>query len=172
MLENQLNVIALFIVITSMLPLCIIYAKTNEYLGKKKEIRAFKGMLVSFMVYTLVDLRCITDHFPNAFPRLFGCFVMSLGFAAMSTSCYFWFLYVFSSARVKYTSRRIIHKIATIPMVLLVIMLFTPLHVAAYDVTETGIVLRPMLMVVIILDYLYLLCATVISIYKTLHEKK
>lgn len=58
----------------------ILYSKTNENIGNKREIGAFKGMLLSFITYSLVDLRLVVSVFYTAFPRLFVLFGMGTGF--------------------------------------------------------------------------------------------
>ena len=54
MTEEKLRLFYLLIIVIASMVLAIIYSKTNENIGNKREVRAFKGMLISFMIYTLV----------------------------------------------------------------------------------------------------------------------
>ncbi len=90
-IEAQIKPFIFLVLLICFLSLNIIYAKTNENLGNKREINAFKGMLVSFMIYVLEDSRLlIGDAFYTALPRPIVLFIMSTGFASMSiTSLFF-----------------------------------------------------------------------------------
>lgn len=84
-LEAQIIPFIIFILIISFWSLTIIYAKTNESIGSKKEVKAFKGMLLSFMVYTLEDIRLIFGNdFYSMLPYLLVCLIISIGIASMS----------------------------------------------------------------------------------------
>ena len=58
-IEAQIKPFIFLILLICFLSLNIIYAKTNENLGNKREINAFKGMLVSFMIYVIEDSRLL-----------------------------------------------------------------------------------------------------------------
>lgn len=182
-IEYQLKPFILLILIVNLISLNIIYSKTNENIANKREVIAFKGMLVSFMVYSLVDLRLlIGDSFYTAFHPLFVRFVISVGFATMSFSCFFWFLHVYASLHPSskaWKMRRVdvwtvlIH----IPLIIVLVLLFTPLYIFVYELTDTIAVFKPLLLLILFMDYIYLIAATGISIHqrknaKTKPEKK
>ncbi|WP_029322529.1 GGDEF domain-containing protein [Butyrivibrio sp. AE3004] len=182
-LELQIKPFIFLILLVSFLSLNIIYGKTNENIGSKREVRSFKGMLISYMVYTAVDFRLIIgDAFYTAFPRLIVMFIISAGFAAMSFSCFFWFLHVRASMHLKFRikQRNVVNFwniLVHTPLFCVLIILFTPLHVIVYELTETTVVFKPALMFILLMDYVYLIAATGISIYnrknaKTKSEKK
>ncbi|MBR4667715.1 MAG: GGDEF domain-containing protein [Butyrivibrio sp.] len=175
-LDMQIKPFILLILITSLISLSIIYSKTNESIGNKREIRAFKGMLISFMVYTLVDLRLmIGDKFYTDLPRLFVILVMAAGFCSMSFSCYFWYLHVLASSRLKIKPIKIksfdVGKILMlIPLSVDIILFITPLHNLVYYIEDT-VYFSPMMLLVLLMDYIYLMSATVISIISVVKTK-
>ena len=182
-LEAQFKPFVFLILFVCFLSLNIIYSKTSENIGNKREVKAFKGMLISFMLYIFVDLRLlIGDSFYTAFPRLFVLFVMSLGFVSMSFSCFFWFLHVYAALPQKnkrHSNSRLSVRgvLINIPILVCVIILFTPLRVIAYDIKDGLPVFSAGLPFIILMDYIYLIAATCISIHnrklaKTRHEKK
>ena len=165
-IEKQITPFILLIIISTLLSLCIIYSKTNENIGSQREVRAFKGMLISFMVYTLVDLRLI---FTYNMPILLTYIISSIGFAAMTFSSFFWFLYVRASI---HDSNRSASKTAStiwgiiihVPLLINLIILFTPLCKLVIEVNETGLMFKPLTVVITLIDYIYLTVATAISI--------
>ncbi len=165
MLPHQEKPFILFIIIICLMTLSIIASKTNENIGSRQEVRAFKGMLYSFMAYALVDLRLLFDHFYTSFPRLFVLFVMAVGFSSMSFACYCWFMYVSSSVRPLVKSTKLWNILTAIPLLFVICMLFTPLHIFVYDF-DTEPTFKPMLSMIIFMDYVYLIVASGISIYK------
>ncbi len=179
-IEMQIKPFILLIIVVCLVSLNIIYFKTNESIGNKREVSAFKGMLVSYMVYALVDFRLlIGDAFYTAFPELFVKLVISAGFVSMTFSCYFWFMHV--SANLQKPSNdmatRIWKILIHIPLAIVLIIFFTPLHIYAYELTGGTAVFKPMIGVVLLLDYVYLIYATAISIHnkrraRTKMEKK
>ena len=107
-LDQQIKPFILLIVVVCLLSLNIIFAKTNESIGNKKEIRSFKGMLVSFMLYALVDIRLlIGDGFYTMFPRVIVLFIVAIGFGVMTLACYFWFIHVSSSVHSQIKNKQI-----------------------------------------------------------------
>lgn len=182
-IEVQIKPFIFLILFISFLSLNIIYSKTNENLGNKREIHAFKGMLVSFMVYILEDLRLLFgDSFYSALPRPVVLFIMSTGFTSMSFACFFWFLHVRANLNrpsnfTKIYSLNFWSVLIHIPLFLVLILLYTPLHVFVYELSGNGPVFKPMLSFILLMDYVYLIAATGISIHnrrlaKTRHEKK
>ncbi len=169
-IEMQLKPFILLILIVCFGSLNIIYSKTTENIGNKREVRAFKGMLVSFMIYSLVDLRLLMgDSFYTAFPRPIVKFIISLGFGAMSFSCYFWFLHVDANLHRPAWARKIKAfnvwaVIIQIPLIVCLILLFTPLNYFVYELTDTVAVFKPMVGMLLLMDYVYLIAATVLSI--------
>ncbi len=170
MLEAQIKPFILFIIIICLINLTIIYSKINESIGNRKEIIAFKGMLISFMAYALVDLRLLNDHFYTSLPKIFILLIMGVGFSSMSFSCYFWFLYVSTSINSKIMKTMLWRVGIHIPLLFDLVLLFTPLHVLVYEVTDT-VVFNPMLFWVMVMDYVYLIAATIISLYKRNHSR-
>ena len=169
-LEQQLKPFIFLVLIVCFVSLNIIFGKTNSSIGNRKAAHAFKGMLVSFMIYCLVDLRLlIGDAFYTALPRLVVLFVVSLGFGVMSFSCYFWFKYVYADSRRPQKSKKIANMdtreiVYAIPLAIDLLILFTPLHFFAYELTDTIAVFKPFLLFVLLMDYVYLIAATVISV--------
>ncbi len=165
-IENQITPFILLIIISTLLSLCIIYSKTNENIGSQREVRAFKGMLISFMVYTLVDLRLI---FAYNMPFLLTYIISSIGFATMTFSSFFWFLYVrasihHSNRSASKTASTILGIIIHVPLLINLIILFTPLCKLVIEVNETGLMFKPLTVVITLIDYIYLTVATAISI--------
>lgn len=182
-IEFQIKPFIVLILIVSLTSLIIIYSKLNENIGNKREIRAFKGMLVAFMVYALVDIRLIIgDGFYTTFPRTFVLFVVSVGFGTMSVACFFWFMHVratlHTNDRDKNSKRaRLINVLIYVPLLICLIFLFTPLYTNIYQLTEYGPMFQPLILMILLLDYVYLITATGISIHnmrkaKTKLEKK
>ncbi|WP_029233156.1 GGDEF domain-containing protein [Butyrivibrio sp. VCB2006] len=182
-LEFQIKPFILLILIVNLVSLNIIFSKTSENIGNKREVRAFKGMLVSFMVYALVDLRLLVgDAFYTSLPRPLVSLIISIGFGTMSFSCFFWFMHV--SAKLRITPVIIGKKaiplwniLFHIPLFVAILILFTPLHVIIYVLTDTIAEFRPGIMLLLLMDYIYLIAATGISFYnrrraKTRHEKR
>ena len=169
-LETQIKPFILLILAVCLVSLNVIFAKTSESIGNKREVRSFKGMLVSFMIYALVDIRLlIGDGFYTMFPRLVVLFIVAVGFGVMSLACYFWFIHVSSNINPKVKSKqikkfRLFDIIFLIPLAIVVLLLFTPLHVLVYDIVDGMVVFYPMLSFILFLDYVYLVSATVISI--------
>lgn len=169
-LESQIKPFILLILAVCLISLNIIFAKTNESIGSKREVMSFRGMLVSFMIYALVDIRLlIGDGFYTMFPRPIVHFIVAVGFGVMSLACYFWFLHVSSNIHPKIKNKkvktlRLWDIFALIPMAIVVLLLFTPLHVFVYEIVDGMVVFYPMLSFILFLDYVYLIIATVISI--------
>ena len=176
-IEYQLKPFILLILFVNLVSLSIIYNKTNENIANKREVIAFKGMLVSFMVYSLVDLRLlIGDAFYTAFHPLFVRFVVSVGFATMSFACFFWFLHVYASLHPSSKAWRmrifdIWSVLIHLPLMIVLVLLFTPLYIYVYELTDTVAVFKPLLLLILFMDYIYLIAATVISIHKRRHAK-
>ena len=168
MTYDRIRFFYLLIIIIAIMNLGILYSKTNENIGNKREIGAFKGMLLSFMTYSIVDLRLVVSEFYTAFPRLFVLFVMGTGFFAMTCSCYFWFVYVLSSTHIK--AKVLLINIARIPLLLVAIALYTPLYRFVYTVTDEP-TFSPLLSIILMIDYVYLIIATAISIRKFIQVK-
>lgn len=182
-IEYQLKPFILLILIVNLVSLSIIFSKSTENIGSKKEAFYFRGMLVSYMVYALVDLRLLVgDAFYTSLPRLLVLAIISIGFATMSFSCFFWFLHVKSALMVSTPSKgkskvNLWNILLHIPLFVDLILLFTPLHVLVYVLTDTIAEFKPAIMIILLMDYVYLIAATGISIYnarkaKTKHEKK
>ena len=171
-IEYQLKPFILLILLVNLVTLNIIFGKTNENIANKREVIAFKGMLVSFMVYSFVDLRLlIGDAFYTAFHPLFVRFVVSVGFGTMTFACFFWFMHVYasihpSSKAWKLGSINIWNVLIHIPLLIVMVLLFTPLYIHVYELTDTIAVFKPLLLLILLLDYVYLISATAISIYK------
>ncbi len=160
-LDMQIKPFILLILVTSFVSLTILFNKTNESIGNKREVFAFRGMLLSFMAYTLVDLRLlIGDRFYTGFPILFVYAVMAIGFCSMSFSSYFWFMYVLAGSHIKAKPLRSI--IYHIPLFICLILFMTPLNHYVYEVGETAM-FKPLMQLVLLLDYIYLISATVLS---------
>ncbi len=67
--------------------------------------------------------------------------------------------------------------ILQIPLLICLVLLFTPLHVFVYEMTDTIAIFKPMVSLLLLMDYFYLIAATVISIKNrkrasTVPEKK
>ena len=150
-LESQIKPFILLILVVCLLSLNIIFAKTNESIGNKREVMSFKGMLVSFMIYALVDIRLlIGDGFYTMFPRPIVLFIVAVGFGVMSLACYFWFIHVSANMRPKIKSKKVNRFnmwdiLILIPLAIVVILIFTPLHVLVYDIVDGMVVFYPML---------------------------
>ena len=176
-LEYQLKPFILLILIVNFVSLNIVYAKINENIANKREVISFKGMLISFMVYTLVDLRLlIGDAFYTAFHPLFVRFVVSVGFSTMSFACFFWFLHVYASLHTpatawKMKSITVWSVLIHLPLAIILILLFTPLYVNVYEITDSVPLFKPLLLFILFLDYVYLIAATAISIHKRRRAK-
>ncbi len=168
-LEIQIKPFILLILITSIVSLNIIYSKANESIGNKREVIAFKGMLLSFMAYTFVDLRLIVgDRFYTELPPLFVYAVMAIGFCSMSFSCYFWFLHVLAGSHhnikpVKIKNLDIGWILLHVPLAVDILFFFSPLRKHVYEIDGTAI-FKPTMLLVLLMDYIYLISATVISI--------
>ena len=169
-LEQQIKPFIFLVLLVCFVSLNIIFGRTNSSIGNRKAAHAFKGMLVSFMIYCLVDIRLlIGDAFYTSLPRFIVLFVVSLGFGVMSFSCYFWFKYVYADSRKPHKSRKIAGMdsreiIYAIPLIIDLLILFTPLHVFAYELTDTIAEFKPFLLLILLMDYVYLIAATVISV--------
>ncbi len=159
------------VIFVSILSLCIVYSRTNTHVGNKKEIVAFRGMLISFMVFSFIDLRQLWgEKFYTDFPYLLICVIIATGFASMSFACYFWFKHVFASLQLRSNIRKIgnipvLELLINIPLFICLILLFTPLHVLVYDPSDTVFLFQPGAMFLLLLDYVYLILATAISIH-------
>lgn len=182
-IEWQIKPFIVLILAVCMISLNIIYSKTNENIGNKREVVAFKWMLISYMVYCMEDIRLlIGDPFYTLFPKPITLFIVSIGFFSMSCSCYFWFMHVSANLHLSSREPRIagigIWAILTrVPLIIILLLLFTPLHVFVYELIDSMIEFKPMLLFVMLLDYVYLIAATAISIHyrrraKTRHEKR
>jgi CDP-diglyceride synthetase len=89
-IEAQIKPFIFLVIFISIISLMIIYSKTNTNIGNRNEIRAFKGMLISFMVFSFIDLRQLWgESFFTTFPYLFTCAVIAIGFLSMTFSCFF-----------------------------------------------------------------------------------
>ena len=169
-IEAQIKPFIFLVIFISIISLMIIYSKTNTNIGNRNEIRAFKGMLISFMVFSFIDLRQLWgESFFTTFPYLFTCAVIAIGFLSMTFSCFFWFMHVFSSLNIKANvltiGRFSIWKLLThLPLAICVVLLFTPLHVYIYD-PHDPMLFKPAAALLLFLDYIYLILATMISIY-------
>lgn len=161
----QLRPFILLVLVISLIILGIIASKTKENIGNPKQAFAFKGMLFSFMLYALVDLRLLTDNFYTGLPRVIMLGIMGVGFASMSFACYFWFIYVSESIHLKIKSSKLWYVLTLLPLVCICLILFTPLYRLAYEVTDVP-VFKGALMFIISMDYVYLIFATIISLYE------
>ncbi len=170
-IEAQIKPFTFLVIIVSIISLVIIYSKTDINLGNRKEILAFRGMLISFMVFSLIDLRQLWgESFFTDFPSFFSGLIIAIGFASMSFSCYFWFMHVFASLHIRSSAPRIgdipVWKIVIhIPLAICLVLLFTPAHTIAYNTSDLATVFQPGAMILLLLDYVYLILATCISIY-------
>ncbi len=182
-LDMQIKPFILLILLMCFISLNIIYRKTNENIGNKREVTAFKGMLVSFMVYSLVDIRLlIGDVFYTSLPRPVLFFIMSTGFASMSFACFFWFMHVYatlpaSSKVFKIKSFSFWNIAINIPLLIVLIILYTPLRSIVYIVDGAIPLFGFGMPFILLMDYVYLISATVISIHnrrlaKTKPEKR
>lgn len=169
--EAQLKPFILLVLLVCFASLKIIFSKANENIGNKREVLAFKGMLVSFMVYILVDLRLLVgDSFYTMLPRPIVLFIISSGFAAMSFSCFFWFMHVYStilfSNRVQKIKAHWLYKILIhLPLLICLLFLYTPLYRNIYELTDVP-TFKPLLILLLLMDYIYLIAATVVSVRK------
>ncbi len=183
-IEAQIKPFVFLILLVCFWSLNILYRKVNENIGNKREVRAFRGMLVSFMVYCLVDIRIIIgDSFYTMLPMPIINFIVSTGFAAMSFSCFFWFLHVYAALqtpfkkKLKIKSLNIWSILINIPLLIDLIILYTPLHYFVYEIKDGLPLFKPSMPIILLMDYIYIIAATAISIYnrrraKTKHEKK
>jgi diguanylate cyclase (GGDEF)-like protein len=169
--EAQIKPFIFLVIAVSIISLVIIYSKTNINLGNKREIVAFRGMLISFMVFSFIDFRQLWgESFFVRFPSFFTGMVIAIGFTAMSFSCYFWFRHVFASLHIRSSAPKIgiipIWKILIhIPLAICLILLFTPAHVIVYNTSDPATVFQPGALLLLLLDYVYLILATCISVY-------
>ncbi len=165
MLEAQIKPLITLIIVIYLITLCIIYSKTNENITDQRESFAFKGMLFSFMLYGLVDLRFTNDNFYADFPHWFTMLVTELGFATMSLSCYFWFIYVSSDTKPRRKFAQLWYIATSLPLLVSFAFIFTPLNKNLFVITDT-LELRPLLFFLTWMDYIYLILATIISLIK------
>ncbi|MBR4668176.1 MAG: GGDEF domain-containing protein [Butyrivibrio sp.] len=169
--EFQIKPFMLLVILVSIVSLSIILSRTNVNVGNRKEIVAFRGMLISFMVFSIIDLRQLWgESFFTTFPLWFTNMIIAVGFAAMSFSCFFWFLHVFASLNLNQKILMIgnfpVWKILIhIPLFICLLLIFTPLHSFVYDSSDPAFVFRPGAMSLLLLDYVYLILATAISVY-------
>ena len=170
LLELQRKPFILFIIIIFLMTFGIIFSKINENIGNRREVLAFKGMLISFMVYGIEDLRLINDDFYDLRPKALLVFIMSTGFAAMTFACYFWFIFVSSSIRISFITYKQWNIITALPLVLDLVFLYSPLYSNLYSLTDPP-VFKPLLSLVLMVDYIYLIAATIISLYNRKHAK-
>ncbi len=182
-IEMQIKPFILLIILVCLVSLNIIFIKTNESIGNKREVVSFRCMLLSYRVYALVDFRLLVgDDFYTMLPRPLVLFIISVGFATMSFSCYFWFMHVSANMHLYSRPPKIgpvsLWKILVhIPLGIILLILFTPLHTFTYVLTDTIAEFKPGIMMILLLDYVYLIAATAISIRnsrraKTKLEKK
>lgn len=172
-LEVQIKPFTFLVIFISVVSLMIIYKKTNANIGNKREIEAFKGMLISFMVFSVIDLRQLWGKdFYTTVPYFVRLIIIAIGFMSMSFSCFYWFLHVFASLHLRPMMRRsrlgkmplwkiLIH----VPLFICGILVFTPLRVFIYDPVDEMTVFKPGAAIILLLDYVYLILATIISIY-------
>ena len=169
--ELQSKAFTFLVIFVSIISLMIIYSKANSNIGNRREMDAFKGMLISFMVFSFIDLRQIWGNkFYTDVPYFIRCVVIAVGFLAMSFSCFFWFLHVFSSLHLKHNLTRIgsIHLwklVIHIPLFICLILVLPPLRTFIYDPVDELSVFKPGAALLLLLDYVYLIIATIISIY-------
>ncbi|WP_027203524.1 GGDEF domain-containing protein [Butyrivibrio fibrisolvens] len=169
-IEVQLRPFILLLLILSIVNMVILFNKTNENIGNKREVRAFRGMLLSFMLYALIDLRLVMgDSFYRTFPKFFILFTTSLGMMAMTLSCFFWFLHVYYGHNVltkHRTKRQIIIDglILHIPLFICLILLFTPLNRFLFEFRDFKLISKPTVLFILSMDYIYLIAATIISL--------
>lgn len=169
--EAQVKPFMFLVILVSIISLGIILSKTNIKLGNKTEIVAFRGMLISFMVFSIIDLRQLwCEDFFLRFPPLFTGTVIAIGFASMSFSCYYWFRHVFASLHIRSSAPKIgnipVWKIIIhIPLIICLLLLFTPLHTFIYNTSDLSTIFQPGAILLLLLDYVYLITATCISIY-------
>jgi diguanylate cyclase (GGDEF)-like protein len=165
-IEYQIKPYIFLVLITSIVSLCIIYSKTNENIGNKREISAFRGMLISFLVYTLVDFRMfIGREFYSIFPSIFVRVITATGFVAMSFSSFFWFLHVQATMPRK-TAKSKLKFFWLMPLVANLILLLTPLNHLVFEIQDGMIVFSPFIGLILLMDYVYMISALVMSIFK------
>jgi diguanylate cyclase (GGDEF)-like protein len=170
MMDIRLKTFIVLVIIICVMTLILIYSKIDNEIATKKEVVTFKGMIVTFIVYALVDFRLVFDDFYTFFPKLVVTIIMALGFSSMSFSCYFWFFYVSASAKIKAMSKRWWYYVTGIPLMFDLLFLYTPLCKFVY-IVKSPPVFKPMLSVIMLMDYVYLIMATAISLYKK-HKAK
>ncbi len=169
-IEVQLRPFILLLLILSIVNMVILFNKTNENIGNKREVRAFRGMLLSFMLYALIDLRLVMgDSFYRTFPKFFILFTTSLGMMAMTLSCFFWFLHVYYGHNVlikQRTKKQIIidSLILHIPVFICLILLLTPLNRFLFEFRDFKLISKPTVLFILSMDYIYLIAATIISL--------
>lgn len=169
-IEMQLRPFILLLLILSIVNMVILFNKTNENIGNKREVRAFRGMLLSFMLYALIDLRLVMgDSFYRTFPKFFILFTTSLGMMAMTLSCFFWFLHVYYGHNVlikQRTKKQIIidSLILHIPFFICLILLLTPLNRFLFEFRDFKLISKPTVLFILSMDYIYLIAATIISL--------
>ncbi len=169
-IEVQLRPFILLLLILSIVNMVILFNKTNENIGNKREVRAFRGMLLSFMLYALIDLRLVMgDSFYRTFPKFFILFTTSLGMMAMTLSCFFWFLHVYYGHNVlikQRTKKQIMidSLILHIPFFICLILLLTPLNRFLFEFRDFKLIFKPTVLFVLSMDYIYLIAAMIISL--------
>ena len=169
-IEVQLRPFILLLLILSIVNMVILFNKTNENIGNKREVRAFRGMLLSFMLYALIDLRLVMgDSFYRTFPKFFILFTTSLGMMAMTLSCFFWFLHVYYGHNVlikQRTKKQIMidSLILHIPFFICLILLLTPLNRFLFEFRDFKLISKPTVLFILSMDYIYLIAATIISL--------
>lgn len=165
MMDIRNKVFIVLVILICIMTLLLIYSKVDDELATKKEVVTFKGMIVTFIVYACVDFRLIFDSFYTILPKPIVLFIMALGFSSMSFSCYFWFFYVSASAKIKSMSKRWWYYVTAIPLLFDLVFLYTPLYHFVYEVKDQPIFKQPMLSTIMIMDYVYLVMATAISLH-------
>lgn len=169
-IEQQLKPFILLLLTLSIVNIVILFGKTNENIGNKREVRAFRGMLLSLMLYGIIDFRLVLGKaFYIVFPKPFVILTTALGMAAMTMTCFFWFLHVYYGHNVFFkqrTKKQIIIDglILHIPLFICLILLFTPLNAFLFELSDDVLISKPTVLFILLLDYIYLIAATVISI--------
>lgn len=169
-IEQQLKPFILLLLTLSIVNIVILLGKTNENIGNKREVRAFRGMLLSLMLYGIIDFRLVMGKaFYIVFPKPFTIFATALGMAAMTTTCFFWFLHVYYGHNVinkQRTKKQIIIDglILHIPLLICLILLFTPLNAFLFELSDDVLISKPTVLFILFMDYIYLIAATIISI--------
>ncbi|WP_408070602.1 diguanylate cyclase domain-containing protein [Butyrivibrio sp. JL13D10] len=170
-LEAQIKPFILLILFVSIMSLLIIFNKVNENIGNKREVRSFRGMIISFMIYTIIDLRIVIgDGFYQMFPKYVVYIWVAVGFAVMTFSCYFWFMYVYAGFSLVYgemgKKRSPLRKIVLyVPLTVDLVFLFTPLSYYVFELTDTVPFFKPGVMLLLVMDYCYLIVATRMALF-------